>query len=62
MAAENEGENEGEEIPGFSDAEIDEEMKPWLEEVDRDYAAALEPLVKVFEAKGPPPPDENTTH
>lgn len=41
-------------IPGFSDAEVAEQLKPFFAEVDADYAAALGPVVDELAAKPPP--------
>jgi len=38
----------------FSDEAIAEELKPFFAEIDADYEAAFEPLLKAFEAKGSP--------
>lgn len=43
--------DDGREIPGFSDAEIAEQIAPYLAEVDADYDAQLEPLVEAFRRK-----------
>lgn len=33
-------------------------LEPFFAEVDGDYADMLEPIAKIFEAKGPGPDDE----
>jgi hypothetical protein len=43
----------GEAIPGFSDDEIADQIAPYLEEVDAEYADQLEDLADVFREKGP---------
>ena len=45
---------DGEDDPGFSDAEIAEQLVPFFAEVDADYEAAFEPIADVFRKKGPP--------
>ena len=42
---------EPDETPGFSDAEVAEQIAPYLAEVDRDYAAQVEPLAKAIRDK-----------
>ena len=42
------------EIPGFSEAEINDQLADYFAEIDADYAAQVEPTVKYFEEKGPP--------
>lgn len=50
--------DDNEEIEGFSDTEIQESLAPFREEIDADFAKQFEPLLKVFEEKGPPEPPE----
>src|SRR6185437_123660 len=41
-------------IPGFSEAEINDQLADYFAEIDADYAAQIEPTVEYFEKKGPP--------
>lgn len=44
--------DEPEEIE-LTDEMIAEQLKPFFEEIDRDYEAAFEPLAEEFRKKGP---------
>lgn len=44
--------DDADDLPGFSDAEIAEQIAPFLEEVDAEYDDQLERLVEVFRRKG----------
>jgi hypothetical protein len=44
--------DDGEEIPGFSEAEIATDLVPFFAEVDADYEAVFDALLPVLKAKG----------